>query len=618
MKLTKMPYDTDAMFRSPHLQKVSKDLVAQLSKNNSNPEKIATNDNNNDSFKFKKMSTRQRKLRKVLYIVLIHGSDLENMRLDHVFKIVLPHVGLNVLLILYMSAGALILMFIEKNHELYKRHEKLTNVTKIYRSIFTLTNQYCESKSTSDSYSIVNVSLTSDRELAQKQMFRENLELLLIDLSKVHEFDDRFADEDQLWTNDETQIRSRWTFQAALLYVLTVLCTTGYDHISPATDAGRIFAVCFGLLGIPLMFIAAADIGKFLSEMVSKAYSKILTLGRYAKQKLAKLAQMRRRWRNEDSNSGSVPLSETPITCPSKKMSLMSENDSLFNVPPAASETRLELPIISYFGLVLDFVFTDWVKGASDKIHTRQITYTTQLNYSFGPKSCQVIENQEKRTSQNQLTIVGECRNVGIPSGDIFDVGLTYCITRISSHTCRLRGFGGLIFRKNCWGFFKNLLEKTAFSAVEQHFIDLGNHLRNECSSINQGKHTSIELFHSCTSLYDALIRTKKHLNRKPKQNGRRRDSKRHDRSENRDFQYMFVFLTVILILLVCLNVLLYVNLWFQYTDTGSLDGTIRSLWTNSKQIDFKQKLFSLIKQLNRAVSRVEGLLTELKFKLGR
>lgn len=34
----------------------------------------------------------------------------------------------------------------------------------------------------------------------------------------------------------------------------------------------------FGLFGIPLMFITAADIGKFLSECVTTAYAKLVDL----------------------------------------------------------------------------------------------------------------------------------------------------------------------------------------------------------------------------------------------------------------------------------------------------------------------------------------------------
>lgn len=55
------------------------------------------------------------------------------------------------------------------------------------------------------------------------------------------------------------------TFQSPPLISLSF---SGYDHVTPTTDPGRVFTVFFGLLGIPLMFITAADIGKFLSEIV--------------------------------------------------------------------------------------------------------------------------------------------------------------------------------------------------------------------------------------------------------------------------------------------------------------------------------------------------------------
>lgn len=40
--------------------------------------------------------------------------------------------------------------------------------------------------------------------------------------------------------------------------------------MSVDTDTGKIFSVVFALIGIPLMFITAADIGKFLSETLLK------------------------------------------------------------------------------------------------------------------------------------------------------------------------------------------------------------------------------------------------------------------------------------------------------------------------------------------------------------
>ena len=65
-------------------------------------------------------------------------------------------------------------------------------------------------------------------------------------------------------------MHNKWTFPTSLLYVLTVLTTCGYGEVSVDTDTGKIFSVIFALVGIPLMFITAADIGKFLSETLLK------------------------------------------------------------------------------------------------------------------------------------------------------------------------------------------------------------------------------------------------------------------------------------------------------------------------------------------------------------
>jgi hypothetical protein len=77
-------------------------------------------------------------------------------------------------------------------------------------------------------------------------------------LSRTHEFDDRFTPEAQMWTDSEAELHTKWTFAAASLYALTVITSTGYDHLTPSTDAGRIFTVFYGLLGIPLMFITVS------------------------------------------------------------------------------------------------------------------------------------------------------------------------------------------------------------------------------------------------------------------------------------------------------------------------------------------------------------------------
>ncbi|RCN51041.1 hypothetical protein ANCCAN_02828 [Ancylostoma caninum] len=58
----------------------------------------------------------------------------------------------------------------------------------------------------------------------------------------------------------------------------------GYGEVSVDTDVGKVFAVVFALVGIPLMFITAADIGKFLSETLLKFVSNWNRMTRKVKQ----------------------------------------------------------------------------------------------------------------------------------------------------------------------------------------------------------------------------------------------------------------------------------------------------------------------------------------------
>lgn len=50
---------------------------------------------------------------------------------------------------------------------------------------------------------------------------------LLSILSSTHEYDDRFTLNDQLWTDSEEELVTRWSFAASVLYALTVITSTG-------------------------------------------------------------------------------------------------------------------------------------------------------------------------------------------------------------------------------------------------------------------------------------------------------------------------------------------------------------------------------------------------------
>uniref|UniRef100_A0A914UY41 Potassium channel domain-containing protein n=1 Tax=Plectus sambesii TaxID=2011161 RepID=A0A914UY41_9BILA len=248
-------------------------------------------------------------------------------RLLRTLKILLPHVGLTLLLLTYIGVGALIFQWLEGSKELERRREKLLDVMRIYRLIFNETNVMCN----------------EDTRLNSSQVERRLHPLLNI-LSRTHEYDERFTEEDQMWTDDESELSAKWTWSAAVLYALTVITTTGYDHVTPSTNAGRLFTVFFGLLGIPLMFITAADIGKFLSEMVTRSYSKLLQFGRWIGEKCAACREKFRKSKDDDSLEEGKCRANGDVQKDTKSLG----DDDLLD-----EEQRVELPILSYFGLIL-------------------------------------------------------------------------------------------------------------------------------------------------------------------------------------------------------------------------------------------------------------------------
>ncbi|CAB3399217.1 unnamed protein product [Caenorhabditis bovis] len=245
-------------------------------------------------------------------------------RILKLLKILLPHVGLNVLLLSYIALGATIFIWLEADNELEGRKAKVKNVYNIYSQIINET-----------------ISLSSNR--SDPSWIETRIRPLLVSLSKAHEYDDRFTDAKQLWTGEEEGMETRWTFAAAVLYALTVITSTGYDHVTPSTDPGRIFTVFFGLIGIPLMFITAADIGKFLSEIVIRTYAKLLAMWKM----IANLVELVRT-HLFDTDVDSIDSMELKKN--KKKSTSSIDEDECED-----EEDRLQLPIASYFTLIIGY-----------------------------------------------------------------------------------------------------------------------------------------------------------------------------------------------------------------------------------------------------------------------
>ncbi|KAI6235715.1 hypothetical protein M3Y95_00080800 [Aphelenchoides besseyi] len=146
------------------------------------------------------------------------------------------------------------------------KENKLIAIDYISRKLVRLTNLM--TNFTADSWQILNDAQTGVRSVHHsewEQIFREYM------LRVSETVDDRRPIRLELRKPDALEnMHNKWTFPTALLYVLTVLTTCGYGEVSVDTDVGKVFSVIFALVGIPLMFITAADIGKFLSETLLK------------------------------------------------------------------------------------------------------------------------------------------------------------------------------------------------------------------------------------------------------------------------------------------------------------------------------------------------------------
>ena len=262
-----------------------------------------------------------------------------------------PHVGLNILLLAYISMGAIIFIILEADNELEQRRNKLAQILHIYDLITNESKAICKSAGAPavDAATVVR-----------------RLRPLLSVLSRTHEYDERFTPEAQMWTDSEETLATKWTLAASCLYALTVITSTGYDHLTPLTDAGRIFTVFYGLLGIPLMFITAADIGKFLADLVKKSYKRFMGIITWAASVLDAI-------RDYIVQPDDESIESRKFHARQKERRRQRLHIDVNEKEPGDSEDDDEdtqLPIFSYFALVVGYcaigsaLFNAWERGA--------------------------------------------------------------------------------------------------------------------------------------------------------------------------------------------------------------------------------------------------------------
>ncbi|VDD90262.1 unnamed protein product [Enterobius vermicularis] len=189
-------------------------------------------------------------------------------------RVIIPHVGLILLSLLYVSGGAVVFYHLEKPNEveIWERNIKLID----------------EHRQTmlSNMWKLINNVTVSKEEIEERAQFYVDGATKLL----FQAYDTDFITANHL-SKRHSDIQRTWTLTNAIFFTTTLLTSIGYGNMVPITPKGRMFCVVYALFGVPLMLITVADIGKFLSEHIIKLYAKYSEARRrYQKRKFSRLS----------------------------------------------------------------------------------------------------------------------------------------------------------------------------------------------------------------------------------------------------------------------------------------------------------------------------------------
>uniref|UniRef100_A0A0N5ALA9 Ion channel n=1 Tax=Syphacia muris TaxID=451379 RepID=A0A0N5ALA9_9BILA len=175
-------------------------------------------------------------------------------------KMILPHIGLVLLLFVYLIIGAIVFHYIEAPNEQKVKNQELETIFKLRDNFHDMI------------WNLWNLTKTNES-VVSRETFNEIGQIYFKDLVKAvfQAFRNQFINDRHLLnqTNGDEML---WTYANSVFFSVTVITTIGYGNLVPATRLGRIACICFALFGIPLLLITIADIGKFLSDFLSFLY----------------------------------------------------------------------------------------------------------------------------------------------------------------------------------------------------------------------------------------------------------------------------------------------------------------------------------------------------------
>ncbi|XP_021918378.1 two pore potassium channel protein sup-9 isoform X2 [Zootermopsis nevadensis] len=104
--------------------------------------------------------------------------------------------------------------------------------------------------------------------LHQRRPVGKKLEKMVIKKYNISEDDFRVMETVVLKTEPH-KAGKQWKFAGAFYYATTVLTTIGYGHSTPNTVGGKLFTMCYAIVGIPLGLVMFQSIGERLNKFSS-------------------------------------------------------------------------------------------------------------------------------------------------------------------------------------------------------------------------------------------------------------------------------------------------------------------------------------------------------------
>ncbi|KFQ53288.1 GRAM domain-containing protein 1C, partial [Pelecanus crispus] len=219
---------------------------------------------------------------------------------------------------------------------------------------------------------------------------------------------------------------------------------------------------------------------------------------------------------------------------------------------------------------IVDAVSTPWNRDSSGN-QLRTLTYTVTINNPLCGKFTTATEKQilHKQSQKGQsYQVDAEVLTHDVPYHDYFYTVNRYCISRTSSHKCRLRVSAEVKYKKQPWGLVKSVIEKNTWGGIQENFKQLESDLLMEEYAINQSIEDSGKLV--------ALRRRRRTLHRSLAESLPKRSSQHSSSDMGVESQgsiigrkrdavsrttTIIVVMSVFLLLLVLLNVTLFFKL---------------------------------------------------------